>query len=86
MTTVDKLIFPTTSIHGQNDKSHGKPKKSSIVRVEKWDIFKVGMKVSVFIGDKILKGTIKFIGMAAHEKDMTFGVELVSFIYIFICN
>ena len=51
-------------------------------KIEKYDCYgeiKIGTRAAVFRDKKPLKGTIKFIGRLASHKEMTFGIELVSF-------
>ena len=53
---------------------------------DKFGKFKCGMEVTLFMKDKPLKGTIKFIGKAAGEDEMSFGIELVSLYHIWFLN
>ena len=86
VTTVDKLSFlpPSTVDLNCGSKPPSSKIKSStgIDKRHKVGRFECGMEVAVIKEDKPLKGTIKFIGKAAGEDEMRFGIELVSSYHI----
>lgn len=77
--TVDQLTFLPSS---KNAFHHNGTK--NIEKHVEFGNFRVGMKVVLFRDNKVLTGTIRFIGKLDNLKEMTFGIELVSSRYCFL--
>ncbi|XP_065064784.1 ubiquitin carboxyl-terminal hydrolase CYLD-like [Rhopilema esculentum] len=77
MTTVDHMVFNGPKTYSKDNKGR-KASSTSIEPMKKWDNFETGKRVVVFVEDKPIKGTIKFIGKVKFLKDVQIGIELDS--------
>ena len=77
-TTIDNVVFTGPKTYSREYKGR-KASSTLIEQMKKWENLETGKRVVVFVEDKPIKGTIKFIGKAKYLKDVQIGIELVSF-------
>ena len=75
--TADQLTFKPSGKKISDSKTSNSYASGQIEEHDKFGNFEMGMKVVVFRDEKPLKGTIKFIGKADFQEDMSYGIELV---------